>query len=194
MSSLKKLHPVEYRIWKGMRARCNAPSFANTGYYQKKGIKVCSRWDSFANFYSDMGDRPEGYSIDRIDTNGDYCPENCRWASWETQAKNRGDFNIKVTYNGKTQCLKDWAKEYHIYYQTLVARFKNFSHLSFGDILNYEDPRSKKIEWQGKKYSRDELCLLYGIPKTNFYDRVHKGWDLNRILTTPVKTKPQTKQ
>lgn len=189
MNSLRSLHPIEYRTWKAMRARCSAPCLANTGNYQKKHIKVCNRWNSFDNFYNDMGDRPDGYSLDRIDTNGDYCPENCRWASWSTQAKNRGSFNINITYNGKTQCLKDWAKEYNIYYQTLVARVKNFPQLSFEEILNYKDPRSKKIKWQGKMYSRDELCTMYNIPKINFYDRIHKGWNLERILTTPVKKK-----
>lgn len=189
MSSLKQLHPNEYRVWKAMRARCSAPSFANMGYYQKKGIKVCERWNSFANFYSDMGDRPEGYTIDRIDPEGDYCPENCRWASWETQAKNRGDFNINITYDSRTQCLKDWAREYNIHYQTLVARIKHFPHLSFEEILNYKDPRKEKFTWQGKEYSRDELCEMYNIPKANFYDRVHKGWGLEKILTTPVTKK-----
>lgn len=189
MNNIRRLHPVEYRIWKGMRARCNAPAFKHAGNYQKDGIRVCERWDSFENFYHDMGDRPDGYTIDRINPKGNYCPENCRWATWETQAKNRGSFNKMITYKGKTQCLKDWAKEYGIYYQTLVARVKNFPQLSFEEILSYKDPRAEKIEWQGKKYSRDELCQMYKIPKVNFYDRIHKGWSLERILTTPVKQK-----
>ena len=189
MNNLRRLHPVEYRIWKGMRARCNAPSFKHAGNYQKDGIKVCKRWDSFENFYHDMGDRPVGYTIDRINPKGDYCPENCRWATWDVQAKNRGSFNKMITYKGKTQCLKDWAKEYGIHYQTLVARVKNFPQLSFDEIIHYEDPRTKKFTWQGNKYSRKELCDMYKIPLINFYDRVHKGWTLEKILTTPVKSK-----
>ena len=189
MSSLRQLHPVEYRIWKAMRARCYAPCNAKMGKYQIKGIKVCDRWNSFDNFYADMGDRPSGYTLDRIDCDKDYCPSNCRWASWNTQAKNRKGFNINITYNGKTQCLKDWAKEYNIYYQTLVARIKRFPELSFEEILNYQDPRTAKIEWNGKKYSREDLCKLYNVPKQNFYDRTHKGWTLERILTTPVINK-----
>lgn len=164
------------------------------GNYQKEGIKVCERWNSFANFYSDMGDRPEGFTLDRINTKGDYCPENCRWASWDTQAKNRGSFNTVITYKGKTQCLKDWAKEYSIHYQTLVAWMKNFPNLSFEEILHYQDPRNEKIEWQGVKYSRDELCTKYNIPKANFYDRIHKGWTLEKILTTPIKKNNPSKQ
>jgi len=186
MSSLRKAHPIEYRTWKAMRARCSAPCNKNIRNYQKNGIKVCDRWNSFANFYSDMGDRPEGCTLDRIDNTKDYSPENCRWATWTTQAKNRGDFNITIAYNGKTQCLKDWAKEYNILYTTLVARMKRFPSLSFDEILNYQDPRTKKLLWNGKEYSRAELCAMYNIPKQNFYDRVHKGWSLEKILKTPV--------
>lgn len=186
MSSLRQLHPVEYRTWKAIRARCYAPCNADVGNYQKAGIKVCERWNSFANFYADMGDRPEGHTIDRIDCSKDYSPDNCRWATWSTQAKNRVSFNKVFTYKGKTQCLKDWAKEYGIYYQTLVARIKRFPELSFGEILNYQDPRSKKILWQGKEYTREELCTIYNIPLQNFYDRKHKGWSLEKILTTPI--------
>lgn len=186
MISLRKLHPVEYRTWKGMKARCYAPCNQNVGNYQKDNIGVCERWNSFANFFNDMGERPEGCTLDRIDPKGNYSPENCRWASWETQAKNRGNFNINITYKGKTKCLKDWSKEYKIKYSTLVARMKKFKDLSFEEILNYKDPRSNKIEWQGNMYTRDELCSLYNIPKQNFYDRIHKGWSMEKILNTPV--------
>ena len=186
MSSLRQLHPVEYRAWKAMRSRCYSKSNASVGNYQKAGIKVCERWDSFDNFYNDMGPKPSGYTLDRIDNSKNYCPENCRWASWSTQAKNRGTFNTVITFEGKTQCLKDWAREYGIHYQTLVQRIKRFPELSFKEILQYKDPRSQLILWQNQKYTREELCQLYHIPLQNFYDRWHKGWSLERILTTPI--------
>lgn len=192
MSSLRKQHPIEYRTWQAMRARCYAPSNANVGNYQKLGIKVCERWDSFDNFYADMGDKPDGYSLDRIDNSGNYEPGNCRWATVDTQVRNRGDFNTNVTYNGKTQCLKDWAKEYKIDYTTLVFRIKRFPELTFEEILNYQDPRSKKLLWQGKEYTRDELCAMYDIPKVNFYDRIHKGWSLEKTLTTSINKNNST--
>lgn len=189
MSSLRKLHPIEYRAWKAMRARCYSPCNANVGNYQRKGITVCERWESFDNFYNDMGPRPGGYTLDRIDNSKGYSPDNCRWANWSTQSKNRGAFNKMFFYKGETKCLKDWAKEYGIYYQTLIARLKRFPQLSFEELLHYKDPRTSKIEWQGKKYTREELCSMYGIPKVNFYDRMHKGWSLDKILSTPVVSK-----
>jgi len=80
----------EYRIWKSMKQRClnkNNPRYSD---YGGRGIKICQRWiDDFMNFYNDMGPRPDkNYSIDRIDNDGDYCPENCRWETNQVQCQN----------------------------------------------------------------------------------------------------------
>jgi hypothetical protein len=79
----------EYWCWHAMLQRCNNPR--NPGYknYGDRGIKVCKRWHRFEHFYSDMGDRPAGLSIDRIDNDGDYKPSNCRWATQAQQHSNK---------------------------------------------------------------------------------------------------------
>lgn len=80
---------LSYRSWDAMRARCSKPNNISYPYYGGRGIKVCERWLDFKNFIEDMGERPEGLTLDRIDVNKDYEPGNCRWATGSEQALNK---------------------------------------------------------------------------------------------------------
>lgn len=99
-----------YGIWHNMKVRCYRESNHAYKRYGGRGIKVCDRWlESVENLYADMGDRPTpSHSLDRINNDGNYCPENCRWATDAEQSRNTSA-NRLLTYKGKTMCLTDWA-------------------------------------------------------------------------------------
>ena len=108
----------EHSIWRGMRDRCNHhPDYAG------RGITVCERWvSSFANFFADMGPRPSrNHTIDRIDNNGNYEPENCRWATPSEQARNRRSSKL-LTFHGETRTQAEWAEVLGLPEKRIYAR------------------------------------------------------------------------
>src|SRR5215831_16158359 len=87
-SALQNRHPL-YNTWKLMRNRCNSPNCPAYKYYGGRGIKICERWNNFKNFLTDVGERPFGLRLDRINVNGNYEPNNIRWATPKEQTANR---------------------------------------------------------------------------------------------------------
>jgi len=117
----------EYQIWRSMTQRCYNPNNRAYKDYGGRGIKVCARWrHSFENFLADMGPRPtKHHTLERIDNNGDYSPENCCWATKKEQSNNRRD-NLLLTFEGKTMTAKQWAEKIGMNYETLYRRIKKY--------------------------------------------------------------------
>ena len=115
----------EYKCYRSMINRCCVSTSQDYSNYGGRGITVCDRWkESFINFYNDMGKRPgSGYSIDRIDVNGNYCKENCRWTTMEVQNNNRRS-NKLVEYKGDIYTVSELSKKLKMNYQTLKSRLK----------------------------------------------------------------------
>jgi hypothetical protein len=119
-------HPL-YKEYSSMIARCYNPKHKNYNYYGGRGITVCKEWlDSPHNFYAwvdSIGGRPPKTTLDRIDNNKGYSPDNCRYISAYDQQRNVKS-NLMITHNGITKCLTDWAKEYGINNETARSRYK----------------------------------------------------------------------
>jgi len=110
--------------WSQMIARCYDPEHHKYERYGARGIRVCDRWICRRLFLEDMGERPDGKTLNRKDNDGPYSPENCEWATAKQQAQNRSD-NNNITFNGETKCLTEWERVTGIYRKTIAKRLKN---------------------------------------------------------------------
>lgn len=136
-----KSKTVEYKTWTAIRARCSNPSIPDYQLYGARGIKVCERWNnSFENFFLDMGLKPsKKHSIDRIDVNGDYCPENCRWATEETQSRNKRN-NRWLEYLDVNMIMQDWATFFNAPQENIIFYLKT---KTMEEIVSYYFARNK---------------------------------------------------
>lgn len=133
----RTINPL-YELWFNMIDRCENPNHPKYYRYGKRGVKVCDEWHDFNNFVSwsdSIGGRPDGYSIERINNNGNYEPSNCKWASSKEQSENKST-TIYLEYNGETKSLPEW-------------------------------------------------CRITGLSWDVIYNRLQKGWSVEKALSTP---------
>lgn len=110
-----------WRAWYAMMFRCYNPKYKYWDRYGGRGILVCMNWHRFEGFLQSMGLAPESMTLDRINTNGNYEPSNCRWASWTEQQNNRTD-NRKLTSMGRTMTITQWSRETGLTRKTIEKR------------------------------------------------------------------------
>jgi hypothetical protein len=185
-----------YQAWGAMISRCHSPTNAHYKDYGARGIAVCAEWrGSFGDFEFYVAQLPhfeeEGYTLDRINNDGNYEPGNVRWATDLQQHRNtRG--NRMITHDGRTLCLLDWAREAGLTQQSLGARLKRG--MSMKEAI--ETPRQSGID-HIVSYGGKEQCLKawakeVGIQRLTLYYRLSNGWDVERALFTPVRDRPRT--
>ena len=173
-----------YSSWQAMKTRClneNDPGYKK---YGEKGITICDQWmDSFSAFYKDMGDRPEGTTIDRIDNNGNYEPGNCRWAEIKTQNRNRPSFNRMLTYNGETRCVAEWSEILGISFHAIYCRLR----MGWSDEETLTRPvlekNRKSITFNNKTMTIPGWAREINVNQRTLYNRLHNGWSISRALT-----------
>lgn len=178
-----------------MKGRCYNNKNRQYKNYGARGIKVCDEWlgeNGLQNFYNWA--MANGYrddlSIDRIDVNGNYCPENCRWATIKQQNNNKRT-NRVVEYNGEEHTIKEWSEIIGMRYRTLRNRIlsKNWTieEAMTKEIKKWNPQKSRIIEMNGEKHSLSEWARIKGIRQDTLHLRLKAGWSVERALTEKVR-------
>lgn len=187
-----------YKTWESMKARCYNP---NDGKYEKyggRGIKVCEEWlgkDGARNFAKwayengfDENKRQKEQSIDRIDVNGNYEPNNCRFTDAKIQANNRTN-TIFLEYQGKTKCLQEWADEVGISESTIRWRLNNGYSAEKAlttEVKKNSNAGKRYLTYKGEAKTVSEWAKHLGFDPKVLYSRIKRGWSTERALETPT--------
>jgi hypothetical protein len=144
-----------YTSWSGMMKRCYSESTKHYSRYGGRGITVCERWHTFENFIADMGEPNDGFSIERIDNNAGYSPENCKWATTAEQARNRRS-TVIIEHDGLRMCLQDWADHVGLPVARVRARIKiGWTH---DQALGFE-PRAREATLLKSQRKEEAIAL-----------------------------------
>lgn len=174
-----------YRAWKLMRSRCNNPKGKFYKYYGGRGIKVCERWDDFSNFLKDMGEPSDKLlSLDRINNDGDYEPQNCRWATSKEQSLNQRPRKDSVVLNGVRSSFagKALGSDRHL----ITQRLKNGWDIEMAFRAPCRSRKSGNILVFNGEYAMDASKRLGGCGAL-VHLRILKGWSIERAFTKPAR-------
>lgn len=168
----------EHRAYWRMRMRCFNPNVPSFRYYGGRGITVCDRWlgaEGFKNFLADMGRRPDGMSLDRINNDGNYETGNCRWATAVQQSRNRRCVKL---VGGKT--IAEVAQERGVKYDTMRYRINR------GLPLNKHTGSDTMLTFNGETKNIKSWGEKLGISRRTISTRLRNGWPVEKALSTPV--------
>jgi len=171
-----------YQSWQCMKSRCDKPSNVRYSEYGGRGVTYCDRWKSFENFYADMGEPPTPkHTLDRKEVNGNYEPDNCRWATQKEQANNRRN-NVFVEWQGQRMTVTQLAERTGFPLSNLRHRLKRG--WSVEDAISYPLERPKvPIEYNGQSKTLTEWARQYGISQGVLWSRIkQKGMTLEEAL------------
>ncbi len=178
----------EYKTWKGMRKRCLNKKCQMYEYYGGRGIVISEEWNDFMTFYEDMGPRPsKEYSIDRIDNDGNYCKENCRWATKKEQMNNRKN-SVSINFNNESHSIPEWAKILNLDANTLYARYEYGwdaeKILTTPIATSSRNTRFTLITYEGLTLSIADWSRKTGINYSTIRERYRKNLPLEQIFYT----------
>lgn len=182
-----------YHVWWGMMQRCYNPGHHNFKRYGARGIEVCAQWHTVENFVewaNETYDSEKHHkTLDRIDNNNGYSPENCKWSTPKEQSNNRRNTSI-ITLNGVSKSLSEWCDEYDMPVSVVGSRIRVMhwdAEKALTTPITHFNERGITVEINGITKTIKEWCDYYGILRTTVYGRVRKGMDIVSAITTPVR-------
>lgn len=167
----KKQQSRTYTSWMSMHRRCCDPKTDSYPHYGGRGISVCERWDSFENFLEDMGECPDGFSIERKDVNGDYNLENCTWVLLEEQAFNRSN-SVLLDIDGQKMLMTHAARIAGISPSSMSIRIR--SGVKGRDLLK-PGRKWELLTINGESKTAKEWAKIHGIRYVTLLERIKKG-------------------
>ena len=176
----------EYRIWLGIKKRCENPRSHVFFRYGARGIFLCERWKDFATFYTDMGPRPTSrHTIERLENDGPYSKTNCCWATKTVQANNRQNTRF-LTQGDITLPLTLWARRLGITPGTLAGRIRHMplEKALYGDVYR---PQTTYLTYQGETHSVSEWAVLRHITPVTLRARLQRGYSIEEALNNPLQ-------
>lgn len=170
---------LEYGVWAAIKRRCYNPNVVHYDRYGGRGIRMCDAWrNSFEAFMRDMGPRPPGGTIDRIDNDGHYEPGNCRWVPQKQQVRNMSA-NRLITVRGETVSLAEWCERVGVSYSRTIQRLN--AGRTPEEALFGPDKQKMLIHGRDPK----ELAAISGTDIATVYRRARDGWPLEEICSPP---------
>lgn len=170
-----------------MRTRCNNPNYDKYQWYGGKGVTVCDEWSTFKPFreWALSHGYQDSLTIDRIDPNSNYTPENCRWVDRKAQANNKTS-NRYITYNGKTQSAQLWAEELGINAGTFLERLDTMPLEKAMTMPVHTEFRKKAYTYKGETKTLADWARSVGQLPKSFRERIRRGMTFEEALLTPV--------
>ncbi len=170
--------------WRSMRRRCFDPKNKDFGNYGGRGITVCQRWLDFGNFVADLLPTwTAGMTLGRIDNDGPYSPENCRWEGLDQQNNNRRD-NVLIEFHGIIQTASEWQRSCGINKSTFWSRMR--SGLPMEKVINPRTAPPKTIKFNGKNQTVSEWANEIGVKRTTISSRLRYGFPTEKVLYSGV--------
>lgn len=198
MMSAKRIHGMAnthlYQIWRGIKDRCLNPNNKHFDRYGGRGITICDDWiNNFQAFYdwSIENGFKEGLTIDRIDNDGNYEPNNCRWVDYYVQANNRSN-NHLITVDDETHTLSEWSRITGLDVHTISSRLSRGC--SKEEIFNTNYKKVEKLKlylYKGKFFTVKEIAEMSGLNADTIFRRMRKGMSIEEAVEKPLRVCPK---